>query len=179
MAGPGGRRAGKPSGPSRLPTKSAEAGSGPDGPPSSGFSGGGWGHPQGGQWSQSQWGKGPPPGPPQGPPPGWQGSGPPMHPPPGYGNPSLGGYSPPRPSQGRPRGSPDMMGGYPGGPPMCHPADSIDMEMYHSRGVGPGGDDDNSADGGSHMKDKGRGSYKCGRVSVSKLFCATYISWSV
>lgn len=94
-----------------------------------------------------------------------------MHHPPGYGGPGMygGANSPPRPSQGRPRASPDMMGGYSGGPPeMCQPTGNPDMVMYHSRGVGPGHDDDDTSmggDGGS-MKDKGRGSYKCGRVST-------------
>jgi hypothetical protein len=64
-----------------------------------------------------------------------------------------------------------MMGSYPSGPAppssiVCQPADN-DMEMYHSRGVGTGMNDDESSSvaGGDSSKDKGRGSYKCGRVS--------------
>ena len=64
-----------------------------------------------------------------------------------------------------------MMSGYPGGPPpssvVCQTIETVDMEMYHSRGVGTGHDDESSsvAGGNSSSKDKGRGSYKCGRVS--------------
>jgi hypothetical protein len=95
-----------------------------------------------------------------------------MHQPPSYGGPGMygGANSPPRPSQGRPRASPDMMGGYSGGPPsaMCQPVENPDMDMYHSRGVGPPHDDDDDSIGGND-KDKGRGSYKCGRVSSQSL----------
>ena len=62
-----------------------------------------------------------------------------------------------------------MMGGYSGGPPgsMCQPVENPDMDMYHSRGVGPHDDDGGgSTVGGASNKDKGRGSYKCGRVSL-------------
>ena len=67
-----------------------------------------------------------------------------------------------------------MMGGYPGGPPLssviCQTTDNSDMDLYHSRGVGTGLDDEtgSAAGGNSSSKDKGRGSYKCGRVSA---FC--------
>jgi hypothetical protein len=44
------------------------------------------------------------------------------------------------------------------------------MDMYHSRGVGPPHDDDNSSTGNRDSKDKGRGSYKCGRVSLIMRF---------
>jgi hypothetical protein len=69
-----------------------------------------------------------------------------------------------------------MMGSYPSGPPppsnICQPTDIVDMEMYHSRGVGTGMDDESSSvAGGESSKDKGRGSYKCGRVSED------YLSW--
>jgi hypothetical protein len=96
-----------------------------------------------------------------------------MHQPPGYSNPPSSMYhgsasSPPRPSQARPRGSPDMMaGGYSGGPPggVCTPVETPDMDMYHSRGVGPPHDNDDGSQMDGNSKDKGRGSYKCGRVS--------------
>jgi hypothetical protein len=64
-----------------------------------------------------------------------------------------------------------MMAGYQNGPApplvICQPAENPEMEMYHSRGVGPGMDDESSsvAEGNGSSKDKGRGSYKCGRVS--------------
>jgi hypothetical protein len=64
------------------------------------------------------------------------------------------------------------MPGYPVGPPsssmICQSVENQDMEMYHSRGVGPGMDDESSsvAEGNGSSKDKGRGSYKCGRVST-------------
>jgi hypothetical protein len=160
----GSRRGGKPGPPSRPPSKTPDAGSSG---PQSGYQGG-WGHPQGSQWQQYQYGGGPPTG--------WQGNGPPMHQPPGYGNPVLYGAnnSPPRGgAQGRPRSSPDMMGGYPSGPPgaIRQPDDNSDMDMYHSRGVGPPHDDDcNSSTGNRDSKDKGRGSYKCGRVSLIMRF---------
>jgi hypothetical protein len=50
---------------------------------------------------------------------------------------------------------------------MGQPVENQDMDMYHSRGVGPphDDDDDGSIGGNGSMKDKGRGSYKCGRVS--------------
>jgi hypothetical protein len=68
--------------------------------------------------------------------------------------------------------------------PMCQPVgmDSsppsagIEMDMYGtSRGVGPPHDDDDDDDddmkgmgiSSSNSRDKGRGSYKCGRVSNS------------
>ena len=64
-----------------------------------------------------------------------------------------------------------MMSGYPAGPPsssmICQSVENPDMDMYHSRGVGTGMDDESSsvAEGNGSSKDKGRGSYKCGRVS--------------
>jgi hypothetical protein len=81
------------------------------------------------------------------------------------------GSSPARSVQRPPRGTPEMLTGYPSGPAppsvICHPTENPDMEMYHSRGVGTGMDDESSsvAEGNSSSKDKGRGSYKCGRVS--------------
>eukprot|EP00980_Cylindrotheca_fusiformis_P011515 scaffold2708_cov119-Cylindrotheca_fusiformis.AAC.3 len=158
---PGSRRGGKPGPPSRQPPKTADASSGPQ----SGFPGG-WGPSQGSQWPQYQYGGGTPTG--------WQGAGPPMHQPPGYGNPAVYGAStsPPRVgAPGRPRSNPEILGGYPPGPPssICQPVDNSDIDMYHSRGVGPPHDDDgNSSTGNRDSKDKGRGSYKCGRCGVPK-----------
>lgn len=173
----GSRRGGKPGPPSRPPSKTPDAGSvGPQ----PGYQAG-WGHPQGTQWPQYQYGGGAPSA-------GWQGNGPPMHQPPGYGNPVLYGAnnSPTRGgAPGRPRSSPEMMGGYASGPPgaICQSADNPDIDMYHSRGVGPPHDDDgNSSTGNRDSKDKGRGSYKCGRVSstlkfyYSKLGCANSLT---
>jgi hypothetical protein len=168
MQGPGGgRRTTKaPGSASRPSSKASEGppGGAPDGPPSSGYQGG-WSHPQGppqgGQWPQHQWGGGPPPG--------WQGSGPGMHQSgPGYGTPGVygGATSPARGGPGgRPRASPELYSGPPG-------VDMSDMDMCYmtSRSVGPPHDDDNGSIGGganSSSKDKGRGSYKCGRVSPS------------
>lgn len=97
---------------------------------------------------------------------------PPMHhPPTSYGNPppppALYGSSPPRPSQTRNRASPELMGANSPGPIFCQPAESPDLEGIFSRGVGPLDDDGNgSTGGGGNSKDKGRGSYKCGRVGV-------------
>ena len=169
----GARRAAKPPGPPHGPPPQ-KAPEGSSSGPQPGFQGG-WGHPQGGQWSQGQYSGGPPPS-------NWQGNGPSrmQQPPPGYGNPAAMYPSTTTPArqtvQGRPRPpSQEMMrGGYPTGPPsagaggVCQPIENADMEpMYHSRGVGPGGDDDgNSSTAGTRdSKDKGRGSYKCGRVS--------------
>ena len=62
-----------------------------------------------------------------------------------------------------------MMGSYPGGPPpssiICQAVDNVDMEMFHSRGTGMDDESSSVAGGNSSSKDKGRGSYKCGRVS--------------
>lgn len=73
-----------------------------------------------------------------------------------------------------------MMGGYPsggGGTQFCQPAGEgreIDTSgMYPSRGVGPGHDDESSVANGS-SKDKGRGSYKCGRVSGTMPWLFVY-----
>lgn len=57
-----------------------------------------------------------------------------------------------------------MISGYPGSG-MISATENPEMEMYTSRGVGP--DDDGSTGGGASSKDKGRGSYKCGRVSAA------------
>eukprot|EP00934_Nitzschia_sp_Nitz4_P009349 Nitzschia sp. Nitz4//scaffold221_size33835//24538//25770//NITZ4_007854-RA/size33835-processed-gene-0.16-mRNA-1//1//CDS//3329542566//9339//frame0 len=162
MQGPPPGRRGGNSGPRQPPQPS----DGPDGPHGPGYQGGGWG--PGGQWSQSQWGNGPPPG--------WQGSGPPPPIHHGYGGgppPNMYGNSPQRTVQRPPRGSPEMMGGYPGGPsqpPMsiCQSTGTSDPDLYHSSGMGPGDDESNSVAGGSSTKDKGRGSYKCGRCGVPK-----------
>ena len=168
MQGPGGaRRSGKAGSSSRPPSSKPPEGapSGPplDGPPPPGYQGG-WGHPQGSHFPQQQWGSGPPPG--------WQGSGPGMHQGPGYGGPGMysSANSPSRGGPSRPRASPEMMGSYSGAPVICQPADNPDMDMYvSSRSVGPPHDDDGtgSTSGGTNgnSKDKGRGSYKCGRVS--------------
>jgi len=173
MRGPAsGQRPSKPGAPpgghgTRPASQTPDTGP-PDGPPPPGYQGG-WG--PGGPWPpQSHWGNGPPP-------PGWQGSSPPpMHHPSGYGGPpppSMYGTSPARSAQRPPRGTPEMMPGFPPGPPssqgmICQPVESPDMEMYHSRGVGPGMDDESSsmAEGNGSSKDKGRGSYKCGRVRL-------------
>lgn len=170
-------KAGPPPGPGTRPPSQTPDGGSSDAPPQPTYKGG-WG--PGGQWPPSQWGSGPPP-------PGWQGAGPPMHHPPGYGGPpppSMYGTSPPRSAQQRPpRGTPDMTGTY-GGPPssvVCQTIDNSEMEMYHSRGVGPGMDDESSVSvtgGNSSSKDKGRGSYKCGRVSFSWTRQAIWIIMS-
>ena len=59
--------------------------------------------------------------------------------------------------------------GYPVGPPgsqaFCGAADNPDPDMYH-HGMGPHDDDGNSST--ATGKDKGRGSYKCGRCGVPK-----------
>jgi hypothetical protein len=83
--------------------------------------------------------------------------------------------SPTRQSKGRPRGSPDSMMGpgiFPMSDVMCGPIgmDVNDMDVFMtSQGVGPGPDDDSRTrpSGGSSVnsRDKGRGSYRCGRVS--------------
>lgn len=158
MSGPGGpRRGGKPTS-SRPGSKTPDGPGGPDGPPNKSGYQGSW-HPQGSQWPQHKWGNGPPSV--------WQGNAPPMHQPPGYVGSGMYGNSssPPRPSQGRPRGSPDMMGGYPGGPSvtMCQPVDNPDTDIYRYDDDGNG-----STAGGNSAKDKGRGSYKCGRCGVPK-----------
>ena len=102
---------------------------------------------------------------------------------------ATGGSSPARPGPppSHPRASPEMMNGsYSGAPPpppaaagatgVCQPvggeADMDINSMYQSRSVGPphggGADDgDESTMGGNQsQKDKGRGSYKCGRVRI-------------
>jgi hypothetical protein len=59
------------------------------------------------------------------------------------------------------------MGAHSPGPIFCQSADNPDLESMYSRGVGPLDDDGNgSTGGGGNSKDKGRGSYKCGRVGV-------------
>ena len=180
IQGPGGSRrngkAGSSSRPSSKPPESAANGPPLDGPPPSGYQGG-WGHPQGSQWPQQQWGGGPPPV--------WQGSGPGMHQGPGYGGPGMygGANSPSRSGPSRPRASPEMMGSYSGPSGVCQPVDNADMDMYvSSRSVGPPHDDDGngSTSGGTNgnSKDKGRGSYKCGRVGyICALFEITTRSY--
>jgi hypothetical protein len=128
-------------------------------------------------WQQGQ---GPPMHPPNpSPPPGPQHMVPMNHP-----NPwPAGGQSssPPRQSKGRPRASPENIMG-PGVFPMsgipqdvmCAPTamDARDQDVFvTSQGVGPGPDEDSRTrpSGGSVTsrddRDKGRGSYRCGRVS--------------
>jgi hypothetical protein len=169
---PGRRGGGKPV--ARPPPKTPDgpAGGPPDGPPPPGGYQGGWGqHPsQASQWGpQHQWGSAPPP----------YSGGPPMHQPPyGGGGPGMysgGAHSPQRGGVGHPRASPEMMGSYSGGQMgiICQPVDGPEIDMY-SRGCGPGGhdDDDNgSMTGGNSSKDKGRGSYKCGRVRLKQVSC--------
>ena len=60
-----------------------------------------------------------------------------------------------------------MTGGFPPGPQglsglISDPTENIDIDMYRSRGIG---DDDGNSSSAGNSKDKGRGSYKCGRVS--------------
>ena len=80
-----------------------------------------------------------------------------QHPPPPYA--SGGSKSPPR-SRGDPYGRP---------PPQPHGRPEMDISYLSTSGgmARPMMDDDgaNSSAGGS-QKDKGRGSYKCGRVSL-------------
>lgn len=144
----GSRRGGKPGPPSRPPPKTSDASTGPPG----------WSHPQGGQWQQHQYG-----------PPGSYGA--PMHQSSGYNSSNMyGSNTPPQggPPQRRQRASPEIMG-YPVGPPgsqaFCGSADNPDPDMYH-HGMGPHDDDGNSST--ATGKDKGRGSYKCGRCGVPK-----------
>ncbi|CAB9524254.1 expressed unknown protein [Seminavis robusta] len=142
--------------------KAGEAGPMPGQPYGAGWSGAP-------QWGGPQWGNHPPP-------PGqWHGG----HPPPmhqQYGGWASASQTPPR----RPRASPDMMNrgmmgpaAYPPpGTPVCPPAGldapAPDSDMYHgSRGLLD--DASQSSAGGKHSdKDKGRGSYKCGRCGVPK-----------
>lgn len=129
------------------------------------------------QWGPQYHGGPPPPGPPG----QWGPHGPP--PPHMQGQPYQGGWpgasqSPPR----RPRASPEMMIGGPrsyppaGGPGVCAsvgmdiPPPGSDGDLYVSRGVGMHDDDGQSSMGGKQSdKDKGRGSYKCGRVSILRI----------
>lgn len=171
-----GRRGGKPT--ARQAPKTPDGPGGPpDGPlPPGGYQQGGWGHPgqQASQWGpQHQWGAGPPP---------VYSGGPPMHQPPYGGGPGMysgGAHSPARGGVSHPRGSPEMMGNYPGGPmggSICQTADGPEMDMY-SRGCGPGhdhDDDEGSMAGGNSSKDKGRGSYKCGRVRMKEFHVALF-----
>jgi hypothetical protein len=175
MPGPGSaRRTGNP--PGSLPPGSRPSGSKADGPsagvsdggpPTSGYQGGYYPPHQAGPYGSA-------PYPPAGPPPmhhSSYASGPPSN---------MYGSSPPRSSSGpsgvgsnaapmqRPRSSPDLMSGY------CQTTGSenpdIDSLYSSSRGVGPSHDDDGTGStggsGGHGSKDKGRGSYKCGRVSI-------------
>jgi hypothetical protein len=174
-----GRRGLKPAVRPAAKTPDGPAVGPPDGPPPPGGYQGGWAHPsQASQWGpQHQWGTGPPPPPPV------YNSGPTMHQPPYGGGPGMYGggsaHSPPRGGVSHPRASPEMMGSYPGAPmgSICQPVDGPEMDMY-SRGVGPGGhdDDDNgSMAGGNSSKDKGRGSYKCGRVRFKRFHVTLFI----
>ena len=108
------------------------------------------------QWGGPQWGNGPPH-------PHWQGGPPPPMHQQHYQSGWPASQTPPR----RPRGSPEMMnrgmmGGY------CPPTgmDAPPPDDLYSRGPGMHDDDGASATGSKAAdKDKGRGSYKCGRVS--------------
>jgi hypothetical protein len=86
--------------------------------------------------------------------------------------------SPPRQTKGRPRASPDNMMGpglFPMADVMCGSVgmdvNDMDAIFMTSQGVGTGPDDDYKTrpSGGSSVtsrdRDKGRGSYRCGRVS--------------
>ncbi|CAJ1969642.1 unnamed protein product [Cylindrotheca closterium] len=169
----GASRGGKPPGPPHVPPQKT-----PDGSSSGSQSGfqGGWGHPQGSQWSQGgQYSGGPPPS-------SWQGTGGSrmQQPPPGYGNPAMfnSTNTPPRgavPGRPRPPSQEMIRGGYPTRAPsgapgiVCQPIETSDMEtMYHSLGVGPDDDGNSTGAGTRDSKDKGRGSYKCGRCGVPK-----------
>ena len=136
-----------------------------------GAPGAGW-NGAGPQWGGPQWQGGPPPPPGQ-----WHGGPhppPQMHQQPHYQNGWAGAsQTPPR----RPRASPEMMNrgmmgpnGYPpsGGPGVCPPVgmESPDDIYVTSRGVGMHDDDQSSKNGTLSDKDKGRGSYKCGRVRI-------------
>jgi hypothetical protein len=183
--GPGGVRRGvKPPGPpppSRPPSK----GPGQDGPPTggppsdsnapppqSGYQGNYYPPPQAPPYGNSPYSNGPPP--------------PSMHHPPSqtYGNPpppqppnSMYGNSPARPSQQpRPRSSPELLGGGTYSQTATTGTDAPDFDnIFSPRAAGgPAVDDDGNSSvatggGGSNSKDKGRGSYKCGRVSLFAL----------
>jgi len=176
--GPGGvRRGGKPSGPP-PPSRPTSKGPGQDGPPTgsapsdgsgppsqSGYQGGYYPPPQGG-YGNSPYPGGPPP---------------PMHHAQSqtYGNPpsqsnTMYGSSPARPSQSRPRTSPEILGGgtY---TQTTTGTDTPDFDnLFSTRPAGGQAldDDGNSSvatgGGGSTSKEKGRGSYKCGRCGVPK-----------
>lgn len=139
------------------PGASKEKGTGPMPPQQYG------GAPGYGQWGGPQWQGGPPP------PGGWHGGPPPSHYQHGW---TSASQTPLR----RPRGSPDMMSRGMMGPnayspgAACQPVgmDSPDDLYVASRGVGVMHDDDTSK--AMSDKDKGRGSYKCGRVSDDELW---------
>jgi len=196
-SGPPPRRGGKPPGPhpsgphpsSRstpkdVPPSGAPPSDGGGPPPQSGYQGGYYQPPQGP----------PPPSygsspyPPNGPPP-------PMHrgppPPQSYGSPppppqssAMYGNSPSRTSasQSRPRSSPEVLGGgtYGGPTTTSTGTDASDFDNLFSPrsgtvgggstvGAGTALDDDASvATEGNNSKDKGRGSYKCGRCGAPK-----------
>lgn len=179
--GPGGvRRGPKPPGPppSSRPTSKGPGQDGPptDAPPSDGAPPTQSGY-QGGYY--------PPPNqapPPYGNGPYSNGPPPPMHhaPPQTYGNPppqpnNMYGSSPARPSQSRPRSSPELLGGGTYGQSITTGTDAPDFDnLFSPRAAGTQtlDDDGNSSvatgGGGSNSKDKGRGSYKCGRCGVPK-----------
>jgi hypothetical protein len=84
------------------------------------------------------------------------------------------------PSASRPRRSPDMNGEYGMVDALCKPTGAgVDMDLYVSRGVGA--DDDGSVRSSKRgdsdadtEKDKGRGSYRCGRVSSMPRLCDVF-----
>mmetsp|Transcript_12926 Transcript_12926/g.30081 ORF Transcript_12926/g.30081 Transcript_12926/m.30081 type:complete len:416 (+) Transcript_12926:234-1481(+) len=136
-----------------------------------------WGPQQ--QWPQHQWSGAPPL-------PMWQGGPPPMpqqpgpSPPPNMpqhmaphqkmwqGRPGSGMASPSRPPN-RPRSSPEpmsngMMNGYPMPDGICKPVmEGGEMDIYMTRP-----EESKSKSGGGGEKDKGRGSYRCGRCGAPK-----------
>mmetsp|Transcript_7296 Transcript_7296/g.17789 ORF Transcript_7296/g.17789 Transcript_7296/m.17789 type:complete len:422 (+) Transcript_7296:124-1389(+) len=177
--GPGGlHRGGKPPGPpaSSRPTSK---GSGPDGPPAgvpptdgnapppqSGYQGGYY-PPHQTPYGNSPYSSGPPA---------------PMHhaPPQSYNNAppqqnNMYGNSPARPSQSRPRSSPEILGGGTYGQSTSTGTDAPDFDnLFSPRAAGQATVDDdgnssvNTGGGGPNSKEKGRGSYKCGRCGVPK-----------
>jgi len=184
--GPGGvHRGGKPPGspPSSQPTPK---GSGQDGPPTGAPpSDGNVPPPQSGY----QGGYYPPPQAPYGNSPYSNGLPPPMHhaPTQTYGNPSpqpngMYGSSPATPSQSRPRSSPELLGGGTYSQTANTGTDAPDFDnMFSPRAAGGSvlDDDGNSSvatgGGGANSKDKGRGSYKCGRCSAEYRKKATCV----
>mmetsp|Transcript_36815 Transcript_36815/g.41425 ORF Transcript_36815/g.41425 Transcript_36815/m.41425 type:complete len:409 (+) Transcript_36815:271-1497(+) len=180
----GTRRGGKPpSGPLPPSMNTAKGSDGPpteapppqDGsglpPPHSGYQGNYYPPPQA-AYGSNPYQNGPPP---------------PMHhspPPPAYGNPpshqqssNMYGNSPtrPNPHQSPPRSSPELLGGGTYSQTTTSGTDAPDFDnLFSPRAIGgsPLDDDGNSSvvtvGGGANSKDKGRGSYKCGRCGVPK-----------